>query len=477
MIRHTYILFFAVGVLSLTACKKELQDINKNPNESETAQPDYLLANAIKSAADNYYSTSNTMDASLLFVQHWSKIQYTDPDRYIFTNGSFESGWRNFYTQSLADLNALVTIADQQKNPNYKAVSITLRSWIFSLLTDVYGNVPYSDALNIQKLTPKYDDQRSIYLGLIAELKTALTTFNVNGPAIQGDPIFKGDLVKWRKFANALRFRLALRIADREPDLAKQTITEVLTDPAGLIGSEKETVLLTYFTSPNQNPIAKVFETRDDYRISKTIVDKLKALADPRLPFYADKTQDVTQDVYVGIPNGLTTGDASNLGFTKTSKPGGFFTKATAPAIILSYSESLFDRAEAAARGFTTEDAAGLYQKAIEASLQYYGISNNDIQTYLAQSSVSYNAADFRKSIGEQKWIALFGQGLEAYTEWRRLDYPKLKPAVAGVLDGKIPTRFIYPGSEQSLNKTNYTNGVAKQGPDLLTTKLWFDVN
>ncbi|SES28734.1 SusD/RagB family nutrient-binding outer membrane lipoprotein [Pedobacter rhizosphaerae] len=477
MTNKKYIIALTLSVLSLSACKKDLQDTNKNPNEAETAQPDYLLANAIKSASDNYYSTSNTMDASLLFVQHWSKIQYTDADRYIFTNSSFEGGWKSYYTQSLGDLNALIAIADKSGNPNYKAVALTLRSWVFSLLTDAYGNIPYSDALDINKLNPTYDDQRAVYLGLIADLKTALSTYTTTGNAIAGDPIFTGNINRWRKFANALRFRLALRIADREPVLAQQVITEVLADPAGLLAEEAETAKLTYFTSPNQNPIAKIFETRDDYRISKTTVDKLKSLSDPRLPVFANKTATATPEVYVGIPNGLTTGDAANLGFAKTSKPGDFFTKATAPAIILSYSESLFDRAEAAARGFTTENAASLYQRGITVSLQYYGVDATAIQTYLAQPAVAYDATNFKKSIGEQKWIALFGQGLEAYAEWRRLDYPQLQPAVAGVLDGKIPLRFIYPGSEQSLNKNSYSAAVAKQGADVLTTRLWFDVN
>ncbi|WP_131537413.1 SusD/RagB family nutrient-binding outer membrane lipoprotein [Pedobacter nototheniae] len=477
MIRKSNIIALSLTILTLGACKKDLQDTNKNPNESETATPDYLLTNAIKSAADNYYSTANTMDASLLFVQHWSKIQYTDPDRYTFTNSSFEGGWKSFYTQSLTDLNEIIKLGDQLNNPNYKAVAITLKSWIFSVLTDNYGNIPYTQALDIKNLTPKYDDQRTVYLGLIADLKTALATYNPSGSAIAGDPVFKGNINSWRKFANSLRLRLALRIADREPTLAKQTITEVLADPAGLISNEDETVKLTYFASPNQNPIGKVFETRDDYRISRTIVQKLKGLNDPRLGIYANPTKDATPEVYIGLPNGLTTGDASAYGFTKTSKIGDFFTKSIAPAVILSYSESLFDRAEAAQRGFSTEDAVSLYNKAITASLQYYSVGATAIQTYLAQPAVQYDATNYRKSIGDQKWIALYGQGLEAFAEWRRLDYPQLQPAVAGVLDGKIPVRFIYPGGEQSLNKNNYTEAVSKQGPDILTTKLWFDVN
>jgi len=158
-----------------------------------------------------------------------------------------------------------------------------------------------------------------------------------------------------------------------------------------------------------------------------------------------------------------------------SSKPGTYFLDAKAPAVIFSYAELLFDRAEAAARGFTTENAEDLYKQAIRASFAQYNISGTGVDSYINQSAVVYDAANFKKSIGEQKWIALFGQGLEAWTERRRLDYPQLTASVNTVLNGQIPVRFIYPGTEQSLNGQNYKNAVSSQGADLLTTKLWFD--
>lgn len=250
----------------------------------------------------------------------------------------------------------------------------------------------------------------------------------------------------------------------------------IQTEGGSFINSNSETAQLIYLSSPNQNPISNLFDTRDDYRISKTIVDQLFLLNDPRLPIYAARTQAATPQTYVGIPNGLQVGDASNLGFSKTSKPGSYFTAPQAPAVIISYAEVLFYRAEAAARGFTNENAADLYLQAVEASLKQYNISDEAIADYTAQPSVQYDESNFKRSIGNQKWIALFGQGLEAFAEWRRLDYPQLQPAVAGVLDGKMPERFIYPGTEQSLNGQSYKAAVANQGEDRLTTKLWYDV-
>jgi hypothetical protein len=465
-------------LLSVTSCKKDLLKINQNPNGSQTAQPDYLLTAATKATSDTYWGVANNMDASLLFVQYWSKIQYTDPDRYIYASSAFEELWSTGYAKSIVNLNQIIKIADAQGNTNYKGVALVLRSWTFSLLTEAYGNVPYKQAANIdQYLTPAYDAQKDVYFALLDDLKAAQTALDPSGKAIAGDVIYGNNIASWKKFANSLRFRIALRIADREPAKAKQVLADIQAEGGSYISSNAETAQFTYIDSPNQNPVSNLFDTRDDYRISKTVVDKLFALNDPRLSIYAAPTQDATPQKYVGLPNGLLVGDASNYGFTKTSKPGTYFRAPHAPAVILSYAESLFDRAEAAARGFTTEDAASLYGQAVTAALAQYSIASADIATYLAQPAVKYDASNYKKSIGEQKWLALFGQGLEGWTEWRRLDYPQLQPAVAGTLNGKIPVRFIYPGTEQSLNKTNYQSAVAAQGADALTTKLWFDVN
>ena len=474
-----YSLYILFGLLLFaTSCKKDLEEINKNPNAAENAQSDYLLTAAIKNTADTYWGTTNTMNSSLLFVQHWAKIQYTEQDRYIFSNSSFQELWSTGYSNSITNLNKIIKQSDELNQPNYKGVALVLRSWVFLLLTDAYGDIPYKQAGNIDEfVTPEYDSQKDVYFGLLEDLKTAESSLDPAAKAIAGDIIYKGNITSWKKFANSLRLRIALRIADREPQKAGTEITELLAKTDPFINSNSENAQLVYLTSPQQNPVNGLFETRDDYRVSKSAVDRLFQLNDPRLPIYVSKTQTATPQEYVGVPNGLSNGDASNLGFAKTSKPGAYFLAAQAPAVILTNAEVLFNRAEAAARGFTTENAANLYTQAIKASLKQYNVPDDEINTYVAQGSVQYDATNFKKSIGEQKWIALFGQGLESFSEWRRLDYPVLPPAVAGVLNGEIPVRFIYPGTEQSLNGANYKKAVDRQGADLLTTKLWFDVN
>lgn len=477
-LKYAYLSFIGILLFSIISCTKELEKVNRDPNAAQKAQPDYLLTAATKTTADTYWGTNNNMNSSLLFVQYWSKIQYTDADRYIFSNNDFQELWTAGFSKSIVNLNQIIKLADEQKNTNYKGVALVLRSWVFSLLTDAYGAIPYKQSAQIDEyLTPAYDAQKDVYAGLLADLKAAQAALDPNGKAILGDVVYNNNISLWKKFANSLRLRIALRIADRQPEISKQVLTDIQNEGGSFINSNSEIAQLVYLNSPNQNPISNLFDTRDDYRISKTIVDKLIQLNDPRLSIYSAKTQTATPQTYVGIPNGLLVGDASNLGFAKTSKPGAYFTSPNAPAVIISYAEVLFDRAEAAARGFTNENASDLYLQAIKASLKQYNISDDNVATYIAQASVQYDNNNFKKSIGEQKWIALFGQGLEAFAEWRRLDYPQLQPAVAGVLNGKLPLRFIYPGTEQSLNGQNYKAAVSAQGADLLTTKLWFDVN
>lgn len=467
----SYIIIFA---LALSSCNSTLDEINKNPNATETPQAPYLLTGTLKQGADLYWGSESNFNSSLLFVQHWAKIQYTEPDRYDVSNTTFASLWNTGYSTLITDLNTILNFSDQQANSNYKGIALTLRSWTFLLLTDAYGSIPYKEAG--LKVTPVYNTQKEVYTGLLEDLKQAQSLLGTANGTVTGDLAYKGNITKWKKLVNSLRLRIALRISDKEPALAKQAVIDATTDAAGVISSNSEIFQFVYTSSPQQNPASAWFETRDDYRISKTLVDKLYELSDPRLPVYAQLPSDASVGKYVGGANGLSNSAANSQGFAKTSKPGTYFLTSQSPAVIFAYSEVLFDLSEAVARGYITGDAEQLYKNAITASFNQFGITDATvIANYLNQPIVKYDATNYAKSIGTQKWIAFFGQGLDAFAEWRRLDYPQLIAGPATVLDGQIPSRFFYPGTEQSLNGTSYQASVAVQGKDLLTTKLWFD--
>jgi hypothetical protein len=471
-----YILPIAAIAL-LASCSESLDDFNVNPNATEKPNPAYLLTGVEKQGSDFYWGGNLNLGSTLLFVQHWARIQYPEPDRYDISNSSsaITGPWNTGYATLITDLNTILDYPDETANATYKGVALTLRSWVFLLLSDAYGDVPYREVG--KSLVPLYDAQKDVYTGLLADLTEAVARLNANGGSIAGDVVYGGDAAKWRKFANSLKLRIALRIADQEDALARQTIAALNT--ADLIGSNDETFQFVYTNSPQHNPQAAAFDIREDYRISKTIVNKLKALNDPRLPVYAQLPSDNSVTEYTGAGNGLSNDDANNQGLARTSRPGTYFLTPSAPATIYTYAEVLFNLAEAAQRGYigSVGAAAGYYGQAIRASFGQFGITDeNEIDDYLAQSEVQYDAGNWQKSIGEQKWIALFGQGPEAFAEWRRLDYPVLTPGPASVLpNGALPLRFLYPGTEQSLNKANREAAVDRQGEDLLTTKLWFD--
>ena len=471
------ILSLILVAFALSSCNDQLDDINRNPNATETPLAPFLLTGSLKHGADLYWGSNSSFNSSLLFVQHWAKIQYTEPDRYELSNTATEitSLWNTGYATLITDLNTILAFPEAQANSNFKGVALTLRSWTFLLLTDTYGDIPYKEAGQI--VTPAYNTQKEVYTGLLEDLTQAQQLLDPSKDGITGDVVYKGDISKWKKFVNSLRLRIALRISDREPDLTKQTLASITNDPSGFISNNSETFQFIYTSSPQQNPAAAWFETRDDYRISKTIVDKLSGLSDPRLSVYAQLPSDASVGKYVGAANGLSNSDANNQGFAKTSKPGTYFLTSQSPAVIFSYAEVQFALSEAVARGLITGNAETYYKQAITASLNQFGITDTKtISDYLNQPSVQYNSANYKKSIGEQKWIAFYGQGLDAFAEWRRLDYPELTPGSATVLEGKMPLRFFYPGTEQSLNGKSYKVAIANQGEDLLTTRLWFDV-
>ena len=443
-----YITLFAV---TFSSCSDTLDDINANPNATETPLAPYLLTGTLKQGADLYWGSVNNFDSSLLFVQHWAKIQYTEPDVFNLSNSSFTTLWDRGYSTLITDLNTIINFPDAQANSNYKGIALALRSWTFLLLTDAYGSIPYKEAG--LKVNPAYNTQKEVYTGLLEDLKQAQSLLNTANGAVTGDLSYKGDITKWKKLVNSLRLRIALRISDREPALAKQAAIDATSDAAGLISSNNDIFKFTFTNSPQQNPASAWFETRDDYRISKTMVDKLYELSDPRLPVYAQLPTDASVGKYVGGGNGLSATAANAQGLAKTSKPGTYFLTSQSPAVFASYSETLFNLAEAVARGYIAGDAEALYKSAITASFNQFGITDAIVITnYLNQPSVQYNAANYAKSIGTQKWIAFYGQGLDAFAEWRRLDYPVLVAGPNTLLEGQIPSRFFYPGTEQSLN-------------------------
>jgi hypothetical protein len=450
---------------ALGACDQGLTDINVDPNNPTFTKPEYLLAQGITSSVGRALGNNFHMTLTALWSQQFAKIQYIDEDNYDLRDGTINTHWLGFYAGPLQDFQELAAKAEAGNLPNYKGAALTMRSWTFATMTDVWGDIPYSEALRGTEeggtTAPKYDPQQEIYNGIFAELKTASGSFTAGGE-LAGDPIYDGDAAAWKKFANSLRLRYAMRLSQVDPAKAKAEFTAVSL--ADVFTSNEDNATLAYAGIPDNSPIHEFLRTRDDHAISETMVDTLKRLNDPRLEVYAEPNAD---GVYKGRPNA-----APRAPLPQYSRLGSWFVQPNTPALIMTYAEVLFLQAEAAERGWITGSAAALYKAGITASMQLLGVPQAEIDAYLAEPGVQYRGL---QSIALQKWIALYGNGPEAYAEWRRTGYPGLKAGPDSVNGDKIPVRVPYPSSEQSLNGKNLKEAIARNGGSTRNDPVWWD--
>lgn len=470
--RNVSVLALAVAV---GACGDGLTDMNVNPNQPTDVASSFLLRQSLQTSVGNMTAVGMSWNHPGLWVQQVAKIQYANEDRYDPRQDFFQNLWDALYVGPLKDFEAIIEKSRKDNRPQQEAVGLIMKSWTFGIMTDMWGDLPYSEALQGEggAFTPKYDTQQEIYNGLFADLKKADQLLAAGGKAGFGnaDLIYGDDAVKWRKFANSLRLRLAMHLSKVDPAKAK-TEFEAAIATGAIISSNADNARLKYTgSSPNVNPLYDNVLTRDDHRISATMVDALKGLNDPRLPVYA---QPISADgkSYVGYANGQLD---NAVPLAQASKVGKDFLAAGAPAYLLTFSEVQFLRAEAAARGWNAGGtAAALYASGIEAAMNMYGVSAAETATYLAQPAVQYDAANWQRQVGTQKWIALYMQGAEAWTEWRRTGYPQIAPGPHA--KGDVPRRFWYPTLESSLNKANLDTAMGRQpNAGSLTGRVWWD--
>jgi hypothetical protein len=461
--------------LSAAACEHGLTDVNNNPNVP-TDVPTALLIRPSITGSAAFLGVGMSWNHAGLWAQHVAQIQYTDEDQYVVRDGSVQAFWDSWYDGPLKDIQMMIEKARATNRPNEEAVGLILKSWNFGALTDLYGDAPYSEALQGEagNFTPAYDTQQEIYNGLFADLRSAAEMIAPGGTGFgAADLIYAGDMARWQKFANSLRLRNAIHLTNVDAAKARQEFEAGMAGPGGVFTSNAEEARLVYLaSSPNRNPFFENQVTRNDHRISKAMVDRLQATSDPRLPIYANPIQDDGVS-YVGHQNGV----AHGVALTSRSRVGDWFTSATSPVFFMRHAEVLFIRAEAAQRGWAAGGTArDLYEAAVTASMRQYGISDAAITTFLAQPSVNFDAAaDKLELIATQKWVALYGQGHEAFTEWRRTGHPELVAGPDNLNNDRIPRRLPYPALEQSLNGASYTTAVSRQGDITINGRVWWD--
>jgi hypothetical protein len=457
--------------LSSVGCEKGFDELNTNPNRPEEVPLTNVLLSSISKGVRRIFGANFNMTYAGLWAQHYAKFQYIDEDWYAYRPDAFDGHWQGMYAGTDVDpaapLSDLTDIINRAPNPsNMRAAAMTMRAYYFSVMTDMWGDIPYSEALNVERATnPRYDTQEDIYADLIAQLKTAADMFDAAGDDLgEGDIIYGGNVGNWEKFANSLRARLLNRAKHKNAAYAAELQT-LLSNPDQLISSNAENACITY-PDPgpdNSNPLYnnKYNDGRDDHSASQTLVTLLQG--DPRLEVYVELNSD---GQYVGQPNGAT--EPAQFGLI--SRIGQRFRDDfAAPSCIITYAEVLFIMAEA-------NMDKNAYLDGIEASLAQYGLTAD--QAFLDAKAAEYDAGAL-EAIIEQKWIALFGNGAEAFTEYRRTGFPdEIVEVPQSDYPGMgVPKRFAYPVSETGNNLANLQEAIQRQNIDasgLFGNDMWW---
>lgn len=474
MKKFLIIIFSSLLVMS---CTKNISSFNEEKKKASNVPAASLFANATKAVTDYLASTNVNINVFRLVTQQWATTTYQDEPNYDFTTRNIPQAWWTWmYRDVLIDLKEAkrliptTPIITEGAKKNRMAIVDIMQVFTYSILVNTFGNVPYTESLDYNNLFPKYDDAKTIYDDLLTRLNTdiaALSTAEKGFDAVD-DILYAGSVSAWLKFANTLKMRLGMMLADVDGGAkAKPAVEQGST---GAFTSNADNAVFKYLSStPNTNPIwvDLIQSNRQDFVAANTLIDKMKSLNDPRLSLYFRPNNN---GEYVGGVEG------SNNTFTLFAKPSDKVAAPNFPAVVLDYVEAEFDRAEAIERGFTvTGTAEGHYNNAIRASILYWGGTDAQADAYLAQPAVAYSTAagNYKQKIGTQKWIALYNRGYELWTEYRRLDYPALVPPTTA--RSGFPNRFSYPTNEQTLNNENYTSAAALMGNDKVEFKLFWD--
>ena len=482
-----YSLILLVGVLffSFQSCDDGLIELNEDPNNPTSVPAVNLFTQAQWAVNNRLWSRGYNAEWSMLMVQQWAQNEYTEEQRYDVDGNDFDVEWLDMYagwqTSTGGVLNNLkvakeIIQADEGLNAklrgNQLAIIKVMEAHTWQNLTDAFGDIPFTQALNPEEFPlPAYDSQQQIYTAILQMMDEAIQEMDESeGSFGSGDIVYGGDMTQWKKLANSLMMRMAMRIVDVDASTASTYINKA----AGNMLTSNADNGLFVFDGANAsiaNPLYfdASIDNRDDFAVSEILVETLRSMGDPRLELYAAETN--TGEI-IGLPYGLTDAEAFALKST-TSRPHPNVRAASAPAVMMDYAEVQFLLAEAYERGILSGNAADAYAEGITAAMNYWGISDaTAIADYVAANP--YNAGNWQESIGIQKWLAFYMNGPQAWAEWRRLDYPQLDVPVDAT-KSFIPVRLPYPISEQTRNETSLS-AVASDYNDM-STKLWWDVN
>jgi len=501
-----HILIAALTGFSVVSCTENFDELIKDPVALAPNPAGQLTFTQLCMSGDGYYQHRTNLIYSGGFVQHysgsWAVTEYGSKFKKVDEYAT--ALWRNVYANELK--NVVDIIKNTSNDPaasNMNAVAKIMKVMVAQRLTDIYGDVPYSEAgLGFSQgiVTPKYDKQQDIYNSFFKDLDESFTQLNASGGSVKGDLFYNGDISKWKKLANTMRLRLAMRISEVSPAEAEKQAKAAFQN--GVFESNDDNCLMHHLDFPfNDNPATLDFRGNglsygfisDEHgdHFSSLLIDYLRDNCDPRLKMLATpKTGSVNggpigpgEELYEGVRPGVFRWEVVG-GSNAASGIQPYLKLRTTPFLHVSYSESQLLLAEAAYRGWVAGSAADFYKKGVEAGikqLEVYGAapaSQASIDAYVNAKPLA--AGTEKEQIGTQLWITYLFNSIEAYSNWRRTGYPHLLPITNSdsQTGGVVPTRLYYPNDEMQKNEKNYMEAVQRMGgTNDWTGKVWWDVN
>ncbi|WP_460906776.1 SusD/RagB family nutrient-binding outer membrane lipoprotein [Spirosoma areae] len=495
-------------LVSTSSCDKGFDDLNINPTAATALNPVFTFNNAMINTA---------FPGSTLVFEHPIVQQMFSPNSGVLAGGNFNIDnrgptgpnaaiWQGYYQNVIRYLvDVLAQTKTDTKRSNLYNMARIWKAYAFMVLTDSYGDIPYSQAglgYLSSNITPKYDTQQSIYDDLIKELTEATTALDATKPTEAGEITYGGDIAKWKKAGNSILLRVGMRLSKVNPTLAQSTVQKAVA--GGVMQANTDN--LTVRNDANyKNAVGNTLNSTEaaNYYLTGYFVNYLKSTADPRLmsiavryvgaksgPEQTAARANRDPAVQIGMPLGFDNGtiparavadklasfyDYSQLDRTRLGR-------FDAPTFLVTYAQTQLLLAEAAQRGWTTGNAADFYNAGVTAHMQQLGIVDAGsavpaaaITAYLQANP--YVAAKGLELINTQYWVASFLNGPEAFANFRRSGFPALtpNPYPGKEIKGNFINRLSYPDSEIAVNQVNRAEAVARQGADNLDTRVWWD--
>lgn len=495
------------GLLVATSCDHGFDEINTSKTGALAINPVYQLNNAIINTSSGGAAGGSTLIYDIGIVQ-----QIISPNSGVLTGANYNQDnreatqtlWQGYYRNVIRNTKDVINqTKDIPERSNLMNMARILQAYAFMVLTDAYGDIPYTDAGKgyiDQNFFPAYDPQQAIYADIIQELKSASAALNPSGTIETAEVLYGGDVALWSKFANSLVLRAGMRLSKVDPGTAQSVVSGV--DLSNLILTNEDNATIRHDNN-YQNAIGVTLNGTEgaNFYLTKPFVDHLKNNNDPRLSAVAVRYVGATSgpeqtvdrasydpDDQVGMPmghdNSTIPAVATNLGlasfydFSQADRRR--VSKLTAPHFLVTAAQTNLLLAEARQRGWITQgDAADYFEAGVRAHMEQLGIVDEGSAIDPADIDAYINAHPYDgtlEQINTEYWIACFLNGPEAFANFRRSGYPDLDPNPFPGREVDFIRRLTYPNSEISVNSENVAAAIARMGPDKLDTRVWWDV-